>query len=240
MARPIGMRRPAPARRWRRSGRIPPASSKDTTHIADHRQGRQHLRRDAERRLDHRRGDPRRHRHRHERARRAVLARQDAREPAPPARAAALHADAEPRASRTARRDGASARRAATTRIRRSCRRSSASSSSGTTWYPNLHAALERPRVQTLHFYGSFWPHTAGFNKLNVEATIPDAVYDELQARGHDVSRLRAVRDVGLRDGSDDRSGDGQPPRRRRSATRLLRDGVLTVPISEPSAPLPS
>ena len=31
-------------------------------------------------------------------------------------------------------------------------------------WYPNLHAALERPRVQTLHFYGSFWPHTAGFN----------------------------------------------------------------------------
>jgi gamma-glutamyltranspeptidase/glutathione hydrolase len=58
-------------------------------------------------------------------------------------------------------------------------------------WYPNLHAAFERPRVQTLHFYGSFWPHTAGFNKLNVEATVPDAVYDELRARGHDVSRLR-------------------------------------------------
>ncbi|HXX01603.1 MAG TPA: gamma-glutamyltransferase, partial [Candidatus Acidoferrales bacterium] len=59
-------------------------------------------------------------------------------------------------------------------------------------WYPNLHAAFERPRVQTLHFYGSFWPHAAGFNKLNVEATIPDSVYDELKARGHDVSRLRA------------------------------------------------
>jgi gamma-glutamyltranspeptidase/glutathione hydrolase len=59
-------------------------------------------------------------------------------------------------------------------------------------WYPNLHKALERPRVQTLHFYGSFWPHTAGFNKLNVEATIPDAVYNELKARGHAVSRLRA------------------------------------------------
>ena len=58
-------------------------------------------------------------------------------------------------------------------------------------WYPNLHGALERPRVQTMHFYGSFWPHTAGFNQLNVEATIPDAVYDELKARGHDVSRLR-------------------------------------------------
>ena len=58
-------------------------------------------------------------------------------------------------------------------------------------WYPNLHGALERPRVQTMHFYGSFWPHTAGFNQLNVEATIADAVYNELKARGHDVSRLR-------------------------------------------------
>ncbi|HUQ85997.1 MAG TPA: gamma-glutamyltransferase family protein [Vicinamibacterales bacterium] len=58
-------------------------------------------------------------------------------------------------------------------------------------WYPNLHGALERPRVQTMHFYGSFWPHTAGFNQLNVEATIPDSVYNELKARGHDVSRLR-------------------------------------------------
>jgi gamma-glutamyltranspeptidase/glutathione hydrolase len=58
-------------------------------------------------------------------------------------------------------------------------------------WYPNLHAAFERPRVQTLHFYGSFWPHTAGFNQLNVEATVPDAVYEELRARGHEVSRLR-------------------------------------------------
>jgi gamma-glutamyltranspeptidase / glutathione hydrolase len=58
-------------------------------------------------------------------------------------------------------------------------------------WYPNLHAALERPRAQTLHFYGSFWPHTPGFNQLNVEAAVPDAVYDELRARGHDVSRLR-------------------------------------------------
>jgi gamma-glutamyltranspeptidase/glutathione hydrolase len=58
-------------------------------------------------------------------------------------------------------------------------------------WYPNLHGALERPRVQTMHFYGSFWPHDAGFNQLNVEAAIPDAVYNELKARGHDVSRLR-------------------------------------------------
>jgi gamma-glutamyltranspeptidase/glutathione hydrolase len=58
-------------------------------------------------------------------------------------------------------------------------------------WYPNLHKALERPRVQTEHFYGSFWPHSPGFNKLNVEATISDAVYEELRNRGHDVGRLR-------------------------------------------------
>ncbi len=58
-------------------------------------------------------------------------------------------------------------------------------------WYPNLHVAFERPRVQTMHLYGSFWPHEAGFNQLNVEATIPDAVFNELKARGHDVGRLR-------------------------------------------------
>jgi gamma-glutamyltranspeptidase/glutathione hydrolase len=58
-------------------------------------------------------------------------------------------------------------------------------------WYPNLHFAFERPRVQTEHFYGSFWPHTAGFNRLNVEATIEDEVFNELKARGHEVSRLR-------------------------------------------------
>jgi gamma-glutamyltranspeptidase/glutathione hydrolase len=58
-------------------------------------------------------------------------------------------------------------------------------------WYPNLHAALERPRVQTEHFYGSFWPHDPGFNRLNVESAVLEAVYDELRRRGHDVARLR-------------------------------------------------
>ena len=58
-------------------------------------------------------------------------------------------------------------------------------------WYPNLHEAFEWPRLQTLHFHGSFWPHDAGFNKLNVEAPIPDATIDELKARGHDVSKVR-------------------------------------------------
>jgi gamma-glutamyltranspeptidase/glutathione hydrolase len=57
-------------------------------------------------------------------------------------------------------------------------------------WYPNLHEAFEWPRVQTLHFYGSFWPHTPGFNKLNLEGPIPDAVMKELESRGHDVSKI--------------------------------------------------
>jgi len=59
-------------------------------------------------------------------------------------------------------------------------------------WYPNLHEAFEWPRVQTLHFFGSFWPHNAGFNRLNVEAPISDEVFKELQARGHNASRVRA------------------------------------------------
>ncbi len=59
-------------------------------------------------------------------------------------------------------------------------------------WYPNLHAAIERPRVQTSHFFGSFWPHSAGFNRLGVEAPVADSVYEELDARGHAVERLRA------------------------------------------------
>ena len=58
-------------------------------------------------------------------------------------------------------------------------------------WYPNLHQAFEWPRVQTLHFFGSFWPHTAGFNRLNVESDIPDAVFKNLQSRGHDVNKIR-------------------------------------------------
>ena len=58
-------------------------------------------------------------------------------------------------------------------------------------WYPNLHEAFEWPRVQTLHFFGSFWPHNAGFNRLNVEAPVSDEVFKELQARGHNASRVR-------------------------------------------------
>ncbi len=57
-------------------------------------------------------------------------------------------------------------------------------------WYPNLHEAFRWPRVQTLHFYGSFWPHPAGFNKLNVESDMPDEVYQDLKTKGHDVSKI--------------------------------------------------
>ena len=85
-------------------------------------------------------------------------------------------------------------------------------------WYPNLHGALERPRVQTLHFYGSFWPHTAGFNKLDVESTVPDAVFKSCRPRARR-QQAATVRHLGLRDGGDDRSGDanrfaGADPRR--------------------------
>ena len=55
-------------------------------------------------------------------------------------------------------------------------------------WYPNLHAAIEWPRVQTLHFYMSFWPHSTGFNRINIESNIGDDVIDEMRRRGHDVN----------------------------------------------------
>jgi gamma-glutamyltranspeptidase/glutathione hydrolase len=58
-------------------------------------------------------------------------------------------------------------------------------------WYPNLHYALEWPRFQTLHFFGSFWPHSPGFNRLNVESTIPDDVFKALQSRGHNIGKVR-------------------------------------------------
>ena len=60
-------------------------------------------------------------------------------------------------------------------------------------WYPNLHEAFEWPRVQTLHFFGSFWPHDAGFNKLNLEGTIPDTVLVDLRGRGHEVNKIKPL-----------------------------------------------
>lgn len=55
-------------------------------------------------------------------------------------------------------------------------------------WYPNLHSAIEWPRVQTLHFYASFWPHNTGFNRMNVESNIEAGVIEELRRRGHEVN----------------------------------------------------
>ena len=55
-------------------------------------------------------------------------------------------------------------------------------------WYPNLHSAIEWPRVQTLHFYASFWPHETGFNRINMESNLPSGVIEELRKRGHEVT----------------------------------------------------
>src|SRR5262245_6643268 len=58
-------------------------------------------------------------------------------------------------------------------------------------WYPTLHEGFEWPRVQTLHFHGSFWPHRTGFNNLNLEGLVNDAIIAELTARGHDAQKIR-------------------------------------------------
>ncbi len=60
-------------------------------------------------------------------------------------------------------------------------------------WYPNLHEAIVAPRVQTLHYYASFWPHDTGFNRLNAETTVPISVLRELASRGHEVYQAPAL-----------------------------------------------
>ena len=60
-------------------------------------------------------------------------------------------------------------------------------------WYPNLHQAIQAPRVQTLHFYASFWPHETGFNQLNVENDLPPQVIRSLEDRGHAVNRMQPL-----------------------------------------------
>jgi len=54
-------------------------------------------------------------------------------------------------------------------------------------WYPNLHTAFELPRLQTFHFFGSFWPHRIDANRLDLETGIAQDVFESLKARGHDV-----------------------------------------------------
>ena len=60
-------------------------------------------------------------------------------------------------------------------------------------WYPNLHDAFEWPRVRTRHLHGSFWPHSAGFNEMDMESTIPNEVAEDLRARGHLVRETRPL-----------------------------------------------
>ena len=55
-------------------------------------------------------------------------------------------------------------------------------------WYPNLHAAIQWPRVQTLHFNASFWPHNTGFNRVNVENNLSAEVIESLTSRGHEIN----------------------------------------------------
>ena len=94
-------------------------------------------------------------------------------------------------------------------------------------WYPNLHAAFERPRVQTGHFLRIVLAAQAGLQQLAVEADVPETVYNELKARGHDVQPPAALRNVGLCHGRNDRSGHRQPIRRGRPAAGLLRHCLL-------------
>ncbi|MED5462319.1 MAG: gamma-glutamyltransferase family protein [Pseudomonadota bacterium] len=61
-------------------------------------------------------------------------------------------------------------------------------------WYPNLHTAIEWPRVQTLHFYASFWPHETGFNRINIESNTGASVIAALRDRGHEVRVVPAFR----------------------------------------------
>ena len=88
-------------------------------------------------------------------------------------------------------------------------------------WYPNLHTAFAWPRVQTMHFYGSVWPHRAGFNRMNIEEPILEGRVrraESARARDRAVASVRRQR---LRDGRPHRPGQRQPDggRRRRGAT---------------------
>jgi gamma-glutamyltranspeptidase/glutathione hydrolase len=57
-------------------------------------------------------------------------------------------------------------------------------------WYPNLHDAIAWPRVRTQHLQGSFWPHAAGFNQLDVESAVSAELLVELRRRGHEVNEV--------------------------------------------------
>ena len=165
-----GCRRPGAVAH--RSGRDSAGVSKDTTHMAIIDKDGNIFDVTPSGGWVTRRRDPRRHRNRHERARRAILARSH-----PPAQ---IRPRARP-----------STRLTPSMVFKGDVPMMGIGTPGGDNqdqtilqaflsvvefwndWYPNLHVAFERPRVQTLHFYGSFWPHTADFNKLNVEGAFP-------------------------------------------------------------------
>jgi len=55
-----------------------------------------------------------------------------------------------------------------------------------------LQAAVEQPRINSLHFHSSFDDHRAEPGVLEIENRVPAAVRDELTARGHTLKVLGA------------------------------------------------
>ena len=56
----------------------------------------------------------------------------------------------------------------------------------------DVQAAVEAPRVNSLHPVSSFDDHRAQPGVLEIEATFPAAVLDDLKARGHRLLIRRA------------------------------------------------
>ena len=56
----------------------------------------------------------------------------------------------------------------------------------------DVQAAIEAPRVNSLHPVSSFDDHRAQPGVLEIEASFPAAVIDELKARGHTLIKRRA------------------------------------------------
>jgi gamma-glutamyltranspeptidase/glutathione hydrolase len=58
-----------------------------------------------------------------------------------------------------------------------------------------VQAAIEAPRVNSLHPVSSFDDHRAQPGVLEIEATFPSRVIDELKARGHNL-RIRPANGI--------------------------------------------
>ena len=53
----------------------------------------------------------------------------------------------------------------------------------------NLQQAIDAPMFQTDHFPGSFWPRSADLGSLKVEGRLPEKTVEELERRGHRITR---------------------------------------------------